>query len=407
MSANDDMLDLQLRRAVAIQRFTNAEVRRLLELLATQDVAFAEFLSRQLSRVPSSIRTKRFTELSRRIVERRDEIMRQIRIQMNSSLKTFIKDEAVHQVEALTAAVPVQLEFNSVNVAQLNNALFNDPFADGQILSSVNRTVLIADRRRLLNAIRLGVLQSLSTEDIVRSIVGSRATGFTDGLFAITRRNTQTIVRTALNHASNSARNLVWLANSAIIEGVMWVSTLDGRTSVICRARDGAVGSLKPGGTIPRGVRKLVPPTARPPAHFQCRSTTTAIISTNGIVNLMGERPFVRDTRTRRFRERNFRREARDAAGSRWTGWSTEQRTAAVRRARVNWANQNIGRVPASTTYPEWLRRQPRPFINDVLGQRKAGLFLSGDVSLDQMVNQFGDELTLADLRRRVPSAFD
>lgn len=49
-------------------------------------------------------------------------------------------------------------------------------------------------------------------------------------------------------------------------------------------------------------------------------------------------------------------------------------------------------------TYEQWLRRQPRGFVQEVMGKRKADIFLSGDMSLDRFVDASGRELRLDEL---------
>lgn len=72
------------------------------------------------------------------------------------------------------------------------------------------------------------------------------------------------LVRTSVNHISSVARSEVFSDNSDIIEGEMWNSILDGRTSSICRSLDGKVFELGKG--------------KRPPAHPNCRSYMTPIL---------------------------------------------------------------------------------------------------------------------------------
>jgi SPP1 gp7 family putative phage head morphogenesis protein len=59
--------------------------------------------------------------------------------------------------------------------------------------------------------------------------------------------------------------------------------------------------------------------------------------------------------------------------------------------------------VPES--YSEWLRRQPRGTIDDILGEAKAKLFISGKVTLDKFVTESGRELTLQQLKTKLGSA--
>lgn len=161
---------------------------------------------------------------------------------------------------------------------------------------------------------------------------------------------------------------------------------------------------MQGGNPLPKGAQVLSPPDVRPPAHINCRSVMVAIFSPEGI---LGDRPFVRDTRGRNAREVDFRAQAKAQAGDAWKGMSTAERNAAVRRQRDAWGEANIGQVPSATTYQEWMGRQDAAFQNEVLGVTKAQLFRGGKLTLDDFVDRAGRELTLDELRRRFPRAFE
>ncbi|WP_299231702.1 phage minor head protein [uncultured Halomonas sp.] len=185
--------------------------------------------------------------------------------------------------------------------------------------------------RDALSLVRAGVLEGKTQQELARGVAELVQTR--------SRRQAEAVIRTAVNGISGAARNEVYTANSDILEGEKWTSTLDGRTSAVCRARDGVVYSLNSG--------------PRPPAHYNCRS-------------LM--RPVIKE----------------------------EYRIAAVGdRASMD------GPVDSRVTYGGWLKRQPREFVEDVLGKEKAGLFLAGKVRIDQFVDDMGRSLTLDQLRQR------
>lgn len=104
-----------------------------------------------------------------------------------------------------------------------------------------------------------------------------------------------------------------------------------------------------------------------------------AVLDGSGIV---GQRPFVRSTQTGK--KRVFKSDA----------------------DRRRWQEKNIGTVPATTTYEQWLSRQSRSFQDEVLGPTRGRLFRTGRISLDKFVDRRGNELTLADLEDLVPDAF-
>lgn len=157
-----------------------------------------------------------------------------------------------------------------------------------------------------------------------------------------TKRHATAIARTATNHTANAARKELGAANADIIKGVRYVATLDSRTTPVCRALDGKVMPTDSG--------------PRPPQHINCRSTITYILK--GVPGTSGT------------------------------------------RASFN------GQVPADQTYNTWLRKQPRDFVEDVLGKTRADLYLKGKLSLDRFVDKAGEQYTLAELRKREPEAF-
>jgi hypothetical protein len=209
---------------------------------------------------------------------------------------------------------------------------------------------------------------------------------------ATSRRNAETIVRTAVNHTANTAREAVFDANPDVIDALRWSSVLDGRTTPICQANDGKLAGVggKPVPASLAGPGTLLTPEAqRPPAHPSCRSLMTAVIGGETV----GERPFVRDTRTGKRRQLDFRKEARRTGRD-------------VKEIRKEWVDKNVGRIPAKTTYNQWMSRQPRAFQEEVLGKTKARLFREGGLKLDKFVDRKGAELNLAELAALEPDAF-
>ncbi len=114
---------------------------------------------------------------------------------------------------------------------------------------------------RLVTGVKMGFVQGKTTRQIVKEVVGA------GGLADISQRNAATVIRTALNHVSTQARETTYKKNSDIVEKYEWVSTLDSRTSTICRSRDGQKYEIGKG--------------PLPPAHPNCRSTTAPVISSD------------------------------------------------------------------------------------------------------------------------------
>lgn len=198
-------------------------------------------------------------------------------------------------------------------------------------------------------AVRVGYAQGLTTQDIIRRVRGTRANNFRDGILGnATQREAAAMVRTSLQHAAGVAHLQTYKDNSDIIEGYIWISTLDGRTSQECRSLDGEEFKLGKGPV--------------PPIHVNCRSTT--IPKVKG-VDLLSET-------------------TRASAG---------------------------GQVPAKQSYYEWLKNQPATFQDDALGTTRAALFRNGGLTAEQFSDLSLDKnfqpLTLEEMRQKNPSAFE
>ncbi|EMJ0319307.1 minor capsid protein [Salmonella enterica] len=124
---------------------------------------------------------------------------------------------------------------------------------------------------RLVTGVKMGFVQGKTTRQIVKEVVG------TGGLVDISQRNAATVVRTALNHVSTQAREATYKKNSDIVEKYEWVSTLDSRTSTICRSRDGQKYEIGKG--------------PLPPAHPNCLLGDT-VVSTGSRVSNVFKRPY-------------------------------------------------------------------------------------------------------------------
>jgi hypothetical protein len=63
--------------------------------------------------------------------------------------------------------------------------------------------------------------------------------------------------------------------------------------------------------------------------------------------------------------------------------------------------------VSAKMDYQSWLKTQPNAFIDEVLGATKGALFRDGGLTLDKFVDHNYQPLTLEQLKKAEPKAFD
>ena len=402
---NDLYQDALIARAMELERFGSGLAGRAIRILNESEDDLEDQLRRQLRRLPSSgvdRRVKRLSAMLKVVRDQRAATFLALRKKVRGELTAYAADEVAFTTNAfLKAAGMLELSLVAPVASAVRSAVLTRPFVGGP-LSSWFSSLQRADQQRLESAIRLGVVQGESIDDIVRRVRGTRGARFTDGILQTTRRQTEAIVRTGVNHATNMARGEVFDANSDIFERLKWSATLDGRTTLICANRDGRVTPSKDG-SVPEGFEMLDPPDARPPAHVSCRSIMVAHIDA---VGLIGERPFVTDTRTRNKREVHFRREARAKSGERWKGMTAAERRQATTAHRNDWAKKRVGQLPVEVRFEDFLRRQSAKFQDEYLGSTRGALFRRGKLPLDKFIDKTGKRYNLNQLRSREASAF-
>lgn len=364
---NEALFDASVRHQIKVLRFTKGEVARAEALLRQSDQEIVALLRNSDLTEWSEKRLKAQLAEIRRL---RVAVAAQVKEQIAKQAEEFALNESNWELDTLAATSPVLLPLNAVT-PQVLKAVAGSP-VNGVPLDGWLGQMVSSDVTKVEQALRLGILQGETKDQMVRRVLD---------LADVNRANASTIVRTTYNHVSNASKQAVWSQNADILEGVRWSAVLDGRTSPVCRSRDGEVFPVESG--------------PRPPAHPNCRSQVVPVVRGEKVV---GDRPFVRDSRTRDVREKDFRAEAKEAAGPAWADMSAAQRNAAVKARREAWTAENIGSVPSTTNYDTWLRRQPKAFQDDVLGKGRGQLFRDG-MTLDKFVDETGRQYSLAELK--------
>lgn len=206
--------------------------------------------------------------------------------------------------------------------------------------------------------VRQGFVAGDTTEQIVQRLVGVRARGdepALPGVIEITRRDARSLVHTSVQSVANEARREVFKANNDIIIGVRQVSTLDSHTTIQCMARDQKAWDRerKPvGHDIPYkgGVGHL---------HWGCRSVEVPVL-----------KPLMIN-------------------GIEIGGFRSSQ------RASMD------GPVDNKLSFQDWIDKKPTAFLDEVLGEGRAQLYRDKKLTLSDLLDQRGNELTLAQLRQK------
>lgn len=265
---------------------------------------------------------------------------------ITDELHDFGAAEAGFQKASIDAALGVELGTGLPSPARLKAIVTETPI-QGHLLSSWIEGMDSGRVQRIEQQIRLGMVASESTDQIVARIRGTKAAQYADGVLDISRRSAQSMVRTAVSHVSNVAAQETWKANAHIVKGWQFLATLDGRTTITCA---GLSGQFFPIGEGPI-----------PPRHIRCRSVSVPV--------------------TKSFNELGVK------------GKELPKGT----RASMD------GQVAADTTFADFLKRKGDVFQDGLLGPTRAKLWRDGRLKLEDFIKADGSVLTLDQLKSKYP----
>ena len=102
----------------------------------------------------------------------------------------------------------------------------------------------------------------------------------------------------------------------------------------------------------------------------------------------------------------DFRAQARERAGARWSRLTETERRADVRAEKRRWMADHLGELERDQAYGAWLKAQPAAVQDAALGVTRARLFREGGMAVERFVDPAGRPLTLEELAARRPEAF-
>jgi hypothetical protein len=359
LAAARKVLDLTIRHSVALQKYSNGQVRRMLSILNRADADLFDMLAAALERLPASAGTVEYLEsmlLSVRTLN--GKAYQDVEAGLTTGMRDLAGSEAQFQYRLYTNAMPANATLAAVTAEQAWATAYSRPFA-GKLLREAVAELGDTRAKRIRDAVRMGYLEGKPTATIVREIRGTRAKGYVEGFVEVDRRHLETMVRSALSSTAAGVRDRFFSDNGDILESQVWLSTLDSKTSEICIVRSGKRYTV---GEKPKPIGHKVPwctPHGCGPGkvHYNCRSTGIALLP--GQTELYGTRA---------------------SAG---------------------------GQVDANMTYGQWLKTQPAGVQDEVLGPIRARLFRNGGLTIDKFVNDRGAFYSLADLESINAKAFE
>jgi hypothetical protein len=203
---------------------------------------------------------------------------------------------------------------------------------------------------RFANAVRQGLIAGDSTEEIVGRVAGR---GGFPGIMDVSKSNARSLVHVSIMEVSNEARMETFQQNDDVVDGIRQVSTLDSHTTEICMAYDGAEFDLE--GNPINGTE--LPYESGCPRHWGCRSVEIPITKSFKELGIKAKEP---------------------GAGERAS---------------------SEGPVSGKWTFENFLDSLPEGDQDEILGPGRAELWRGGDITLQQLLDQKGNPLTLAELQ--------
>lgn len=387
LTFNEEFFDALVRHQIGLLRLSGSIRNDVFAILDATEADMADKIrSRLLGRkglnTPADVR--RMQRLIKSVKATRLTAWEQITPLWVKELRELALMEPVFIDAALKTSFPVQLNTTLPSNGLLQAIVTTKPF-QGEVLRGWAKNIQRADLRRIEQQIRIGMVQGESGPSIARRIVGTARLAGADGVTEITRRNAAAITRTAVNAIANQAKRAYYLENQDLFKQELYVATLDSRTTPICQSLDGE--------KFPVGEGPI------PPVHIMCRSLRVAVVTPEPI----GNRPI------REFTKKGLVREYSKA-----NGLKVQSNRANLPRGHKGpfdaFARKRMrdltGRVPAKTTYQDFLSRQTKEFQEDILGVTRAKLFRSGNLTVKQFVDIRGKLLTLDQLKASHAAAF-
>ena len=229
------------------------------------------------------------------------------------------------------------------------------PVASGALFNELFKDLAQSARNQALYAIREGINSGLTNQEIIAELRGKRTKVgdkyiYVGGIVEQAKNKIEANVRTARSALANAAYNDTFTALG--YEYVKFISTLDGRTTLICSS-------------LSNKVYKMSEPHPTPPLHFRCRSI---LVGVNKDGNIEGKRPFVASNKP-------------------------------VSKIPKSERGGLVGQVDANVGFKEWFAKQDSSFQKEWLGDTKFSLYRDGGYSIDKFVDHLGKGYTLKELQ--------
>ena len=232
MSSTTFLKNAVIRHAIFLQRFGGGESKDLqLAVVSARRVAKRTMPEQEIINISRKRQIKLLKTMSGAVRAEFDKTIDKTIADMDK----FAAQEVGFNERMLEGAVKGTV--NPARAATVNSLIFNKPIAFGidkrLVLDVALKDFSKKKTKQILQVVRDGILKGESNKTMRRGIntVTSK----------LQTRQADALVRTTVNHVSNSARRAVMNNNKDVVEAMICTAVLDSRTTDICGGLDGKV----------------------------------------------------------------------------------------------------------------------------------------------------------------------
>ena len=253
---NEALYDAETRHAIYMERYGGGIARRMVRLLLDAEKDIID----RLKALPEGPTRRQQEELLKTVRARIGDLVGDFRDSLTDELLSLTDYEAEFLRKAYSDAYAgTRVTFQAVPLANVRAAVMSRPFQGIHLRwakPDQHASELIRRNFRAAQGeIERGFIEGESIPTItarIRPLIEVKAA-----------RDVEAIAITAVKHMSSAARQEWNKVNAGVIAEERWNAVLDGRTSTVCRSRDGKVYPVGKG--------------PQPPAHPRCRSTRVGV----------------------------------------------------------------------------------------------------------------------------------
>ena len=342
------LFDQLMHNRIDFERYSQQQVRDLSGLLSN---AGTEIKNKLLSVPDGSFSSKRMNALLAEFNATINDTYDSAGSRLKEEMGAFAEHASELTGSAIANQLPSSFHPAAMTADQYSAILNKTPIRLGKdqalLYDEIFGKLASGMEEKVRGAVRLGMVSGESMADITRRVMGTKANGYSDGIMEGSRDDLAKIVHTTVMHTSNQAAQITMQNNSDVLNGWIYIGTLDSKMCSYCAMSYGQ--QYKFGEGFP------------PPKHVGCRCFQAPWIKT--------------------FKELGI-----DAP-----------------EFKPGMKSSATGPVKSDLSYSDWIKGQNSKTQDEILGKTRGQMLRDGKLSPDKFTDASGKLLTLDQLKNINP----